>query len=496
MLRFLTLLLLLFRLGMSSLSAVAVIEPIMVHEDVRVIGRLMAEVRRGQLAPWVVDLCAMYDVDLREVLETHEQWHQHMTQMSMPLRTFLTIGLTICTAGWGSEYIAAHWANASTAVAKGVGAALEGVVNTLIVSTIANGGDLGKVFKEITDSRYLKGLIASAVAAGLVSKFIDSPLVEKAKLADGENAVKVAIADAEAAGKSAAGVGLAAEKAATKGLGFGADLGRNLREAAIRTGTTGAICGGKVGRNALSSLGCAVVNTASMQVAREIGARYNNGEGDMSWLTHKVCHFVLGGTAAEFTGGDFLAGGAGAAVGEMVADAMIQRALERTRAEVREQLEELRDTYGELPPLQDAEALTQLTYLQYLESEQAEQIRRIGRLAAAGTALIGHMDIEGADAAADLAIEYNSIESISSQIESLGRWIGERYRVVQVWLDEHNFVSMFVPGSLWAELEGKLHRDEKLTTADFVAAGFSFIPVGGNALGKGVRALAFTFFES
>ena len=194
--------------------------------------------------------------------------------------------------------------------------------------------------------------------------------------------------------------------------------------AAITTGATAAVCGGKVGKNALSSLGCAVVNTASMQVAHEIGARYKNGSGDMSWLTHKVCHFVLGGTAAEFTGGDFLAGGAGAAVGEMVADAMIQRALERTRAEVRAELDAYHAEHGDLPPLRDAELETQLRFQENLIREREalqDQVERYGRLAAAGTALIGHMDIAGADAATQTAIENNAIPSIDVLIENQGR---------------------------------------------------------------------------
>ena len=236
--------------------------------------------------------------------------------------------------------------------------------------------------------------------------------------------VPTAIADAEAAGKSAAGVGLATEKVATKGLGFGADLGRNLREAAIRTGTTGAICGGKVGRNALSALGSAVVGTVSGNLAREIGACYRNGDGDMSWLTHKVCHFVLGGTAAEFTGGDFLAGGTGAAVGEMVADVMIQRALERTRVEVRAELDAYHAEHGDLPPLRDAELETQLRFQENLIREREalqDRVERYGRLAAAGTALIGRMDIECADAAAQTAIENNAVPSIDVLIENQGR---------------------------------------------------------------------------
>ena len=455
-------------------NRIKVIEPIMVYDDVRVIGRLITEVKKGRLAPWVVDLCAMYDVDLREVLETHEQWYHHTTQMSMPLRTFLSVALTICTAGWGADYITAHWANASTAVAKGVGAALEGITNTFIVSTIADGGDLGKVFKELTDSRYLKGLVASALASGLVSKFVDKPIADKA-LKQGNESVKTAVNTATKAGKSTAGVGLAAQNAAIKNLSFAQNLGRNLRAAALTTGVTTAISGGKFGRNALSGLGAAAVNTVSANLAHQIGERYAHGSGDMSWLTHKVCHFVLGGTAAEFTGGDFLAGGTGATVGEMVADAMIQRALEQTRAEVREQLDDFRNTYGELPTLQEAEALVQLTYLEHLEAEQAEQIQRIGRLVAAGTALIGRMDINTADAAADLAIEYNSI---ASQIKALKTWLGANYK--QITYDGVNFI---IPVEAIANL-----AQGKDIASSLAEIGLTLTPIG--KAGKCLKFLA------
>ena len=479
-------------------NRIKVIEPIMVYDDVRVIGRLMTEVKKGRLAPWVVDLCAMYDVDLREVLETHEQWYHHTTQMSMPLRTFLSVALTICTAGWGADYITAHWANASTAVAKGVGAALEGITNTFIVSTIANGGDLGKVFKELTDSRYLKGLVASALASGLVSKFIDKPIVDKAKLADGENAVKTAVNTATKAGKSAAGVGLAAENAAIKNLSFAQKLGRDLRAAALTTGVTTAISGGKFGRNALSGLGAAAVNTVSANLAHQIGERYAHGSGDMSWLTHKVCHFVLGGTAAEFTGGDFLAGGTGATIGEMVADAMIQRALEQTRAEVRAELDAYRTEHGNLPPLQDAEFETLLRFQENLIREHEAlqtQVERYGRLAAAGTALTGRMDIEVADASAQNAIENNSVPSIDVLIKNQGKSILDRLLAweqasIEQGVIEHRAqeqASMFFepavmflcPGYELAKLGFRHYAlGEAIPTSELVMAGLRIVPVG------------------
>ena len=193
------------------------------------------------------------------------------------------VGLTICTAGWGAEYVATHWASTSTAIAKGAGAALEGITNTLSVSTLANGGDLGKVFKEISNSNYLKNLVASAVSAGLVSKFVPDT---------------------------------------DKKLPFSAHATRNLKKAAINTATSTAANGGKVARNALSAATGAMVDADAASVAQEIGRAYRNGSGDMSWLTHKICHFVLGGGSAALRGEDPLSGAIGATIGEVAAEAM------------------------------------------------------------------------------------------------------------------------------------------------------------------------------
>ena len=181
---------------------------------------------------------------------------------------------------------------------------------------------------------FLLGIVNcyATVQVSCNQKFIDKAL------AKGNEKIVNAAANAQKAGKSAAGVGLAAQNEAVKNLSFAQSLGRNLRAAAMTTGVSSAVYGGKVGRNALSSLGCAVVNTASMQVAREIGECYAHGSSDMSWLTHKVCHFVLGGGSAALRGEDPLAGAIGATIGEVIADAMIARALEQTRADVLELL--------------------------------------------------------------------------------------------------------------------------------------------------------------
>ena len=206
------------------------------------------------------------------------------------------------------------------------------------------------------------GASASAVSAGLVSKFVDGPIADKA-LSKGDEKVVNAATNAQKAGKSAAGVGLAAQNEAVKNLSFAQSLGRNFRAAAVTTGVNSAVHGGKVGRNALSAATGVIVDVGAANVAQEIGRAYRNGAGDMSWLTHKVCHFVLGGGSAALRGEDPLAGAIGATIGEVVADAMIARALEKTRADVLEQLDDFKATYDTLPPVQDAEAsLTTMKY--------------------------------------------------------------------------------------------------------------------------------------
>ena len=170
----------------------------------------------------------------------------------------------------------------------------------------------------------------------------------------------------------------------------------------------------------MSAAAGAMVDAGAASVAQEIGRAYRNGAGDMSWLTHKVCHFVLGGGSAALKGEDPLSGAVGATIGEVVADAMIARALEQTRADVLEQLEDFRANYGTLPPIQDAELLTQITFQERLLYER-ERIEQVGRLAAAGTAFVGRMDVSTADAAALNALEHNVIPSIDVLIENQHR---------------------------------------------------------------------------
>ena len=141
--------------------------------------------------------------------------------------------------------------------------------------------------------------------------------------------------DAQAAGKSAAGVGLSAEKATTKGLGFGADLGRNLRAAAITTGATAAICGGKVGRNLASQMAAAAIAAGAAQVANEVGAA--NANGRLGEVAHKVVHGATQALAVGLQGGNPLAGAVGAIVGETVGEIVMER---RAQAALQETLEQ------------------------------------------------------------------------------------------------------------------------------------------------------------
>ncbi len=394
---------------------IAVIEPIMVHDDVRVIGRLMTEVKKGRLAPWVVDLCAMYEVDLREVLETHEQWYHHTTQMSMPLRTFLVVALTIYTGGKIATFVSDSLTGVPTVVAKSVGAAMEGITNTFIVSSIANGGDLGKVFKELTDRRYLKGLVASAIAAGLVSKFVDKPIVDKAKLAKDEK-VLGAIAEAEKAGKSAVGIELAAESAAVKGLDFTTRLGRNLRAAALTTGVSTAISGGKVGRDLASRMAGAVIETGAVQIAHEVGEA--NANGRLGEVTHKVVHGATQALAVGLQGGDPLSGAIGAIIGETVGEIFLERRTQAALQETFEQAQVMHDMGQTLSNEEFNELFAERLHMHQDGLSPAQ----IGQLAASGTAFVGRLSVSDTHCSAQIVTENNL--SVWGGVKVAGKVVG------------------------------------------------------------------------
>ncbi len=109
-----------------------------------------------------------------------------------------------------------------------------------------------------------------------------------------------------------------------------------MKKADINTTTSTAVNDGNVTRNALSVAAGAMVDAGVASEAQKIGRAYCNGAGDISWLTHKICHFVLGGGSAALKGEDPLAGAIGATVGEVIVDAMIVCALKQTRADVLE----------------------------------------------------------------------------------------------------------------------------------------------------------------
>lgn len=93
----------------------------------------------------------------------------------------------------------------------------------------------------------------STVSAGLVSKFVDGPIADKASV---NKLGTTASASLKAQGK------------AVQGLGFSARVGRNLRAAAINTATSTAANGGKVGKNALSAAAGAMVDAGAAFVGR------------------------------------------------------------------------------------------------------------------------------------------------------------------------------------------------------------------------------------
>ena len=420
--------------------------PIVECNNVRALGRLAAHCRSGLLEPWLKELCQVANVELTRVLEVHDRWSRSDTSATGPFRTFLAVGFAFVLNGVGVNVAESAFCMPEGFSKVAVSSAIDGVANCAAVALVANKGDVDKAWKELSSSSIAKSIVAKALADGLTHSFVGDY-----KSIDPNHPAPE----------------------------FGQMLKLNLAKGGIHAGTSLSIEGGNGKKALLRGFAGGLVDTGAQILAREIGQAYRHGNGDMGYFTHKLMHFVLGGTASSLKGGDFLSGGIGATVGEIVVDHLIHNALVATRNEVRQSLDE----FGLKLTKDEFEGMIQVSFLAHLEAEH-ERIMRIGSLAAAGTALIGKLNVSDANLAAENAIYFNSIGSILAEVKS---FVADRYRELQVFFDNHTIISCFVPGTLWLELEGKVNRGEQLTTFDLACAGFAVIPVVGNIAGKGAK---------
>ena len=227
------------------------------------------ELKNGERQPWMEALKARKDIDWARVDENARAWANYDWSLSGPARALLSIALTVATAGTGATLAESHLGLASgTALNRGVGSALDGLIAHSGVCLANHRGDLGKTIGELCSSSTVKSILSSALTEGLVGS--------------------------------------------TSGLAFDQTVVKVAEKTAIQS----SIQGGSVGKNFLGN----AVDVASAQVAHMIGSAH--AEGKLNALSHKAAHATLGAASAKLTGGDPLSGAVGAVTAEVAAEVL------------------------------------------------------------------------------------------------------------------------------------------------------------------------------
>ncbi|MEL6977359.1 MAG: DUF637 domain-containing protein [Pseudomonadota bacterium] len=262
---------------------------------------------------WMMELRARHDVDWRAIEPILEEWRHEQEGLTPAGAALIAIVVTAITYGAASQLgFSAASALGQTTVASAVGPTLPtlttagaitkaavtaGVTNLASQASIAvvnNKGDIGAALDDLGSSSTIRSLVTSIVSAGVVAGLTDIGVVQ--------------------AGDQAA-------QASTI-----SDLGQEILDQAILNTTKAAISLAVEGGDAEDIFAAAAINSVVTAIgayaAAEIGAAYNNGNGDLPYAARLVAHTALGcalGAASQGSEG-CVGGGAGAFTGTLTAD--------------------------------------------------------------------------------------------------------------------------------------------------------------------------------
>jgi len=256
------------------------------------------------------------DINWRQVKEIHDRFHYKHQGMGGAAMIIVAIAVAVltygaasgaigaaagATAGSGSAMAAAGTVTtvtagvaSTTAVSAGwANVALTAVATSMAsnaaISTINNQGDLGKAFKDVTSSNALKGYLAAAITAGLIS--------------------------------SAGGVlPDAVTGASNASLETWQNLPGFIQHELFNQATAAVVNKAILNQDIETSnlLQATLANSfaaAGFKLVGDIGSEYNLKEGSASKV---AMHAIMGGLAAEATGGDFKTGALAAGANELL----------------------------------------------------------------------------------------------------------------------------------------------------------------------------------
>ncbi|WP_455930732.1 DUF637 domain-containing protein, partial [Pseudomonas fluorescens] len=268
-----------------------------------------------QLA-WLKEAEKRGDVDWRQVKELHESFKYSNSGLGAGAQIIIAIIVTYFTMGAASGAIAAAgtgtsmagataaatatsaagWANAAGSVVLG------GMASNGAISTINNRGNLGAVLKDVTSSDAMRGYVVSGVTAGLTAGVYD-------KWTSTQTSTSTALPNTGAV-------------ATTSPLSTWQGVGQFTANQALQNGTSVLVDRALGGE---ARLGEALQNS----LANAFAAYGFNLVGDVSkgrftegGITKIGLHALMGGLAAEASGGDFRTGALAAGVTEALVDSL------------------------------------------------------------------------------------------------------------------------------------------------------------------------------
>ncbi|QEM83266.1 DUF637 domain-containing protein [Halomonas binhaiensis] len=271
---------------------------------------------------WLKDMEARGDVDWRQVKAMRDSWDYDHAGLSGAAQLVIAIVVTYFTAGAASGAVAAAassagastaagaaWAAGAAGTGAGIGwanaaatAAITGIASNGAVSTINNKGNLGHALDDTFSSDAVRGYAVAGITAGLTNGLYGdwtNTQVGLPTAVEGTQAVNAAsgLSTWQGVGQFTANQVLQNSTSALldRALGGDADLGDALQNSLA---------------NAFAAAGFNAIGDFTQGNA-------NFQEGSLS---KAALHAVMGGLAAEATGGDFKTGALAAGINELLVD--------------------------------------------------------------------------------------------------------------------------------------------------------------------------------
>ncbi|OAI92690.1 hemagglutinin repeat-containing protein [Pseudomonas putida] len=296
-----------------------------VHESIE------AMVKADPKLAWLKELEAQGGVDWRQVQEIHTSFKYSNSGLGPAAQIIIAIILAAVAGPMFSGMIAggattgamaaATTATATTAAASAgwanlaLTAVATSAATNATVSTINNRGNLGAVLKDVTSSDAMRGYVVTGVTAGLTAGVYDKWTGTQTTVGGTVSNVNKVVAEG----------GLNTVEGVAR---FGAN---QLLQNGTSTLLDRALGGDSQFGDALRS---SLANTFTAFGFNAIGDAYvGKTKTELNQLTKIGLHAIMGGLAAESTGGDFKTGALAAGVNEAVVDKLAKQFGEMPKAD-------------------------------------------------------------------------------------------------------------------------------------------------------------------